>query len=518
MIYNYQVLSYPKYDGIKKLKKTNYSGNIACGNNKLISTFTPVEQQAMSKVQLSLGSVTGSLALDSKITINASGSDTKVVKDVSLDGNYQLSESDFGFANGQIPAGTTFTVIQNVTITGPNGSTLDLAPDSLSVVLDYGQLQELAKTPEKSYTIEDPDLALKVPKSLSFETQLLHKERTIYSDCKDSVELTNNYSSAQHVTLSAREDGDDLKNLLFYQKGSDSLPLSNEESIFDGDSKDGLVLHVPKDDMGLKRNMTGTITWTATNSLFMRGSKIMNGKELTVRTMGTFMGLVCGVVLSQQVIHADTTEQENADANTALVKTAPDTEQSAAENNSDNNVSSDQQTATTDSVNSDVSNTTTAPAEASTDTSVNSDDNANVVSNDETNTNTTNSDMTGTTTTNVDNTVTDSDAAPATNAPLAQGTWGTSKWDYTQDGDDYVLTFHAGTLGSGGISGSDEFKDIPGGSYNKEITKIILDQDVVANEDSSSLFADLENLKEIVGLQNLDTSKVTNMESMFREC
>ncbi|UQS82325.1 BspA family leucine-rich repeat surface protein [Bombilactobacillus folatiphilus] len=97
---------------------------------------------------------------------------------------------------------------------------------------------------------------------------------------------------------------------------------------------------------------------------------------------------------------------------------------------------------------------------------------------------------------------------------MAQGTWGTSKWDYTQDGDDYVLTFHAGTLGSGGIDGN-EFKGITNDYHVTKITKIVLDQGVVANEDSSLLFANLYNLKQIIGLENLDTSKVTDMSEMF---
>ncbi|NUF98162.1 hypothetical protein GYW21_05020 [Lactobacillus mellis] len=36
---------------------------------------------------------------------------------------------------------------------------------------------------------------------------------------------------------------------------------------------------------------------------------------------------------------------------------------------------------------------------------------------------------------------------PDTNI-IAQGTWGTSKWDYTQEGADYILHLHAGTLGT----------------------------------------------------------------------
>ena len=38
---------------------------------------------------------------------------------------------------------------------------------------------------------------------------------------------------------------------------------------------------------------------------------------------------------------------------------------------------------------------------------------------------------------------------PETNI-IVQGTWGTSKWDYTQESDDYILHLHAGTLGTPG--------------------------------------------------------------------
>ncbi|UQS81852.1 hypothetical protein MOO45_06565 [Bombilactobacillus folatiphilus] len=88
------------------------------------------------------------------------------------------------------------------------------------------------------------------------------------------------------------------------------------------------------------------------------------------------------------------------------------------------------------------------------------------------------------------------DQEPTNNA-LAQGTWGSSKWDYTKDGDDYVLTFHAGTLGTGGISKAEEFKDIPNYSNGgcKRIIKISFDKDVIANQDSSDLFSELRNLK-----------------------
>ena len=107
---------------------------------------------------------------------------------------------------------------------------------------------------------------------------------------------------------------------------------------------------------------------------------------------------------------------------------------------------------------------------------------------------------------------------------IAQGTWGTSKWDYTQEGDDYILHLHAGTLGTPGKD-----KDYSGytwdagiGSLNtafqQQLTQIVIDPGVVANRYSQGLFSLLYNLKTIKGLENLDTSQVANMSEMFAFC
>ena len=121
---------------------------------------------------------------------------------------------------------------------------------------------------------------------------------------------------------------------------------------------------------------------------------------------------------------------------------------------------------------------------------------------------------------------------------IAQGTWGTSKWEYTHQGDDYILHFHAGTLGTssqktvkdpnypndiyldhylGSIGASPEMFN-GNWQWNEELTQIIIDPGVRANQDSSYLFAGLNNLKKIVGLANLDTTNVTNMSKMFSDC
>ena len=92
---------------------------------------------------------------------------------------------------------------------------------------------------------------------------------------------------------------------------------------------------------------------------------------------------------------------------------------------------------------------------------------------------------------------------------LDQGVDGTCKWDVVKDGDEEVLTIHAGQLDPGSIF--DKLK------YHIDIenTKLIIDPGVIAPKDSSDLFSDFQN---IVGLPNLDTSQVTDMENMFAGC
>ena len=121
------------------------------------------------------------------------------------------------------------------------------------------------------------------------------------------------------------------------------------------------------------------------------------------------------------------------------------------------------------------------------------------------------------------NTTTASSEQPNTNI-IAQGTWGTSKWDYTQEGDDYILHLHAGTLGTPGKDkdNNGNIWDAGIGSLNTafqdQLTKIIIDPGVIANQDSRGLFSHLGNLQTIQGLENLDTSQVANMSEMFSDC
>ena len=120
------------------------------------------------------------------------------------------------------------------------------------------------------------------------------------------------------------------------------------------------------------------------------------------------------------------------------------------------------------------------------------------------------------------NTTSTSSEQPETNI-IDQGTWGTSKWDYTKEGDDYILHLHAGTLGTPGKDEDEDYIwDAGIGSLNtafqQQLTQIIIDPGVIANQNSRGLFSHLRKLKTIQGLENLDTSQVTNMSWMFAFC
>ena len=95
---------------------------------------------------------------------------------------------------------------------------------------------------------------------------------------------------------------------------------------------------------------------------------------------------------------------------------------------------------------------------------------------------------------------------------LDQGVDGTCKWDIVKDGDEEVLTIHAGQLDPGYL-----FSKL-NSNYGNNITKIVIDPGVIAPKDSSNLFYNFFNVKEFVGLSNLDTSHVTSMNSMFFDC
>ena len=92
---------------------------------------------------------------------------------------------------------------------------------------------------------------------------------------------------------------------------------------------------------------------------------------------------------------------------------------------------------------------------------------------------------------------------------IGQGIDGTCKWDIVKDGDEVVLTIHTGQLDPGNLAWKIS------SDFSNEVTKIVIDPDVIAPKDSTSLFSDFNNVKKFVGLSNLNTSQVTNMSTMF---
>ncbi|UZF05850.1 bacterial Ig-like domain-containing protein [Lactiplantibacillus plantarum] len=95
-------------------------------------------------------------------------------------------------------------------------------------------------------------------------------------------------------------------------------------------------------------------------------------------------------------------------------------------------------------------------------------------------------------------------AIPAT--VVSTGTLGTSAWQYTDDG---VLTIHAGDW-----TGVGDVSDVPG-DFGSELTKVVIDGPINAGTDTSYMFRYNPNLASIDGLENLDTSKVTDFSMMF---
>lgn len=89
---------------------------------------------------------------------------------------------------------------------------------------------------------------------------------------------------------------------------------------------------------------------------------------------------------------------------------------------------------------------------------------------------------------------------------LATGTYGTSPWTITDDG---TLTIGAGALvNSSYIS--------PWFDYYEQITKVVIEPDVVGGTSMSYLFSNLVNVTEFDGLNNIDTSNTQDMSFMFK--
>ena len=285
-----------------------------------------------------------------------------------------------------------------------------------------------------------------------------------------------------------------------------------------------------------------------------------NSKHRSLVLSSTFVGLVCGLVLTHQQAYAAQTppvsNQESqitavAAPNNNLNKTAAVNQDYSAENIANsaasgpvtpNTYSSWQTNAITkqDSSLQTTNSDATAAAPTPNTGATGPVDNGTATSTNPGNNNSTNPATSSpspdtdkpatTTTTGADNSTTGnptttaaSSEQPETNI-IAQGTWGTSKWDYTQEGDDYILHLHTGTLGipGKGKDNAGNIYDAGIGSLNtafqQQLTQIVIDPGVVANRYSQGLFSHLRKLKTIQGLENLDTSQVTDMSWMFDDC
>ena len=272
----------------------------------------------------------------------------------------------------------------------------------------------------------------------------------------------------------------------------------------------------------------------------------LNNKHRGLVLSSTFVGLVCGLVLTHQQAYAAQTPPVSNQQSQITTVSDNNLNQAAAVNpksyssnishpapvsynvtpstysSPDITTTSKQEPASSDSTaDAPIPNTgATGPAGNGTATSTNPENNnsANPATSSPTqdtgNSATTPTASADNQTNDNSNTTAASSEQPETNI-IAQGTWGTSKWDYTQKGADYILHLHAGTLGTPeGIEGIDSLNT----AFKWQLTQIIIDPGLIANQNSRGLFSFLYNLKTIQGLENLDTSQVTDMSHMFESC
>ncbi len=214
-----------------------------------------------------------------------------------------------------------------------------------------------------------------------------------------------------------------------------------------------------------------------------------NNKKKGLIVSSTVVGLVCGLALTQQQAKAATVDSAN-EQSSAIVQ-APKADKETRLSTLSANVNSNDKTNADDRSIANV--TDNKPAD-----NTNKDTDSNVsASNEEA------------------NKQTPTTKAATTPELIDQGTWGTSKWEYKHEGDDYVLYLHEGILENS--SGNNDIAQL-NKTFGDQLTKIKIDQGVVANQYSDDLFADLSKLNSIEGLSNLDTSNVISMNYMFGGC
>ena len=109
---------------------------------------------------------------------------------------------------------------------------------------------------------------------------------------------------------------------------------------------------------------------------------------------------------------------------------------------------------------------------------------------------------------------------------IASGISGTCKWEITADG---ILTIDSGQLATGTVpyylyDPTNGTYTLLGGSNwtangnEDKIKKVEIKPGVSLPKDATAVFANLPNVTEIEGLENLDTSETTNMTHLFDDC
>ena len=222
----------------------------------------------------------------------------------------------------------------------------------------------------------------------------------------------------------------------------------------------------------------------------------MNSRNRSLLISSAVVGLVCGVALTQQQVKA-ATEDPAASSEKVVEVQAPGSKTEADTSINDTNGLTDADANSSNSASGSEKNSSTNES--------------------------TEVDKNGINTQSTEAKQQVSTKTGQGNELIDQGTWGTSKWEYTREGNDYVLHLHEGTLGSPSDI-SDENCRVGVGvlqlneNFRNQLTKINIDPGVIANECSNGLFYGLTKLTSIEGLENLDTSKVYSMYSMFKDC
>ncbi|MCO6530401.1 hypothetical protein, partial [Lactobacillus sp.] len=192
----------------------------------------------------------------------------------------------------------------------------------------------------------------------------------------------------------------------------------------------------------------------------------MNSRNRSLLISSAVAGLVCGVALTQQQVKA-ATEDSAASSEKVVEVQAPGSKTEADTSINDTNGLTDADANSSNSASGSEENSSTNES------------------------------------TEVDRNVTNSQSTEAKqqvstktgqgNELIDQGTWGTSKWEYTREGDDYVLHLHEGILGSPSNI-SDENCRVGVGvlqlneNFRNQLTKINIDPGVIANKCSDGLF------------------------------